>query len=292
MPGSGRSGMIDGFRTVQAVRKRSERGVPPKPQKNERARSVQESELRSDSVKKGSPVSIGKTALPTRHDLVCYSCRYKFVVNGRLDKVFCPKCREQLETGDHTVDGAWDKDVLTVGKVYIKPGGRVAGCRIVATDIVIAGDCSEADLCPTRQLELETGAVVAPGNLNNSRIVIRAGGEIALDVPLRCQELEVYGSLHANASPSGLVVIHPGGMFRGSLTCEHLVVCDGGGLSADLRIGVSLAGDKAEVPQDRPKDGRDDPAKADSPDTAGGGSRVVVGGAVKHTSQVRAVRVE
>lgn len=228
--------MIDGFTSVQAVRHKGERKTdsippeetvpPPKPEE-QRHRSVQ-----------AQKISIGHTALPSRHELVCYSCQYEFVVTGSLDKVFCPKCREQLETGDHTVEGEWKRDILTVGTVHIKSGAKVLGASIIATDIIIGGDCSEANLKPTRQIELETGAVVSSGVLNGKKIIIRSGARLVLDDPLRCGDLDIYGELQAKVMPTGIVVIHSGGMFRGELIASHLIVHDGGGLSAKLRIGL------------------------------------------------------
>ena len=170
---SSRSGMIDGFSSVQAVRHKGARKPDTNPPK-ETAPPSKTEEQRHRSVQ-SQKVSIGHTALPSRHELVCYSCQYEFVVTGSLDKVFCPKCREQLETGDRTVEGDWKRDILTVGTVHVKNGAKVLGASIIATDIIIGGDCSEANLKPTRQIELETGAVVSPGVLNNHKIIIVTG---------------------------------------------------------------------------------------------------------------------
>jgi hypothetical protein len=53
---------------------------------------------------------------------------------------------------------------------------------------------------------------------------------------LRCDVLDIRGELHADAMPSGTVTIYAGGLFRGKLIASSLVVHDGGGLSAELRI--------------------------------------------------------
>ncbi len=232
---SNRSGMIDGFTSVQAVRHKGARKNDHNPQKD--AAPPEKKEEQSHRSVQSQKISASRTALPSRHELVCYSCQYKFVVTGSLDKVYCPKCREQLETGDHTIEGDWTRDILTVGRVHIKNGAKVLGASIIATDIVIGGDCSEANLKPTRQIELETGAVVAQGVLNNHKIIIRVGSRLVLDNPLRCSDLDVYGDLQTKALPTGKVTVHSGGMFRGELTAHHLIVHEGGGLSAKLRIG-------------------------------------------------------
>jgi len=252
MAGSGKTqGMIDGFMSVQAVRHKSERGSDRKPAENKAPSAPAEESRHRSALTEKKKVSIGHTALPTRHELVCYSCRYKFVVNGRLDKVFCPKCREQLETGDHSIEGDWKKDILTVGTVHIKSGAKVLGATIIATDIVIGGDCSEANLNPTRHIELETGAVVSPGVLNGHKVIIRAGAQLSPDAVLRCSDLEIYGEIQVKALPTGMVTIFAGGFFRGELEAAHLIVHEGGGLSANLRINP--AKEKAQSPADKIK---------------------------------------
>jgi len=137
MSGSENIGMIDGYTSVQAIRHKQEHAksenIP-----NQAAGSVAEphaasAESGGDLPKKAA---IGRTALPTRHAITCYSCGYSFVVTGRLDKIFCPKCREQLETGDYDIEGEWSQDVLTVGKVYVHSGSVVKGARLTANDII------------------------------------------------------------------------------------------------------------------------------------------------------------
>jgi cytoskeletal protein CcmA (bactofilin family) len=225
-------GMIDGFMSVQAVRRKGENGTAHKP--TEAPPPPEEIRHRSVSTQKAS--GIGHTALPSRHALICYSCEYSFVVTGSLDKVFCPKCREQLETGDHLIEGEWREDIRTVGKVHIKQGATVLGATIVATDVVIGGNCDNATLNPTRRIELETGASVPPSVLDKHNILIREGARLAFETILRCKNLDIHGELQADAIPTGTVTVHPGGMFRGKLKTPHLTVHDGGGLSAMLEI--------------------------------------------------------
>jgi len=233
-------GMIDGFMSVQAVRHQGERGPDRKPS-GEDPSAANAAKDAPDSAQTQKKASIGHTALPSRHELICYACGYGFVVTGRLDKVICPRCREQLETGDHHIEGEWQRDLRTVGQVYVHSGASVGEITIMATDIIIAGDCTQAVLKPTRLIELETGGVTDPEALNARRIRIRAGARISLSAPLRCSDLEVYGELQATATPTGIVTIHPGGMFRGHLAAEHLIVHEGGGLNATLRIAPHRA---------------------------------------------------
>jgi cytoskeletal protein CcmA (bactofilin family) len=242
-------GMINGFMSVQAVRRKNDHGPDQKPPE---APSPPK-ETRHPSAPPPQASRIGHTALPSRHELICYSCEYSFTVTGRLDKVFCPKCREQLETGDHIIEGEWRDDVRTVGQVHVKPGATVHGATIVATDIIIGGNCDNAILNPTRRIELETGASVTPRVLDMHTILIRKGERLSFTAPLRCQDLELHGELQAQAMPRGTVTVHPGGMFRGTLKTSHLIVHDGGGLSAMLEITPEPPKPKATPPATQTK---------------------------------------
>lgn len=237
-----KSGMIDGFMSVQAVRRKNEHPADHKPHDTQTPQPQDEASAES-SASTTSQRAISHTALPSRHELVCYSCSYAFVVTGRLDKVFCPKCREALETGDHTIEGECNRNIRTVGTIHIRSGAKVTNATLVATDIIVGGDCAQANLEPTRKIILDTGASVPAATLRNRPVQIRTGARIVLPAPLRCSDLDVHGELQAEASPSGMTTIHSGGHFRGTLQAEHLSVHEGGGLHATLRI----------APQSRPK---------------------------------------
>jgi len=153
-----------------------------------------------------------------------------------MTKVFCPKCREQLQTGDLVIDKKWTKDIKTMGVVQISAGGSVVNATIVATDIIVGGDVTKAILKPSRAVELETGAVLNPSAIEKCNIVVRKGARVAFDPVVTCANLDVKGEINARACPNGMATIHPGGFFRGELAGSHLVVMDGGGLKAKLSI--------------------------------------------------------
>lgn len=233
MPRPDHKGMIDGFTSVQALRRLDGKQNPVQPVQ-ENSAPDRSGAVPADSVPRSGP--FGHTALPTRHELICYSCSYAFVVAGRLDKVLCPKCKTFLETGDKHIDDAWSGTLKTVGRVYINSGATVTSSRIVATDIQVAGICRNTRLEPTRHLELDTGAQVELDKLSGLRIIILEDAKLKLDEPLRCRSLEIHGDLQAEARPTERATLHPSAMFRGTLYTPRLIVHEGAGLKAFLHI--------------------------------------------------------
>ena len=242
MPRSDHTGMIDGFSSVQALRRLDGKTSPR--EKPAAASALEASSAPAPAPAK--PVHVGHTALPTRHDLICYACGYTFVVTGRLDKVICPKCKTQLETGDKHIDGTWSGALKTVGRVYINSGATVSSAHLVATDIRVAGICRNTRLEPTRHLELDTGAQVELDKLGRQRLVIIADAKLTFDEPLRCRTLEIRGELQADARPAEGSEIHPGGMFRGTLHAPRLIVHEGAGLKAHLHIAPPKPSERSE----------------------------------------------
>jgi len=240
MPRPDHNGMIDGYTSVQAIRRLD--GKRPRV-----VQSPQEGSAPGDG--SGGPpldaapkaTTFGHTSLPSRHDLICYSCGYAFVVTGRLDKVLCPKCKTWLETGDKHIDGAWSGTLKTVGRVYINSGATVTSSHIVAADIRVSGTCRNCRLEPTRHLELDSGAQVELDKLGGQRVVIIQDANLKLDEPLRCRSLEVYGELQAEARPSEFAVLHPEAMFRGTLYAPRLIVHEGARIKAFLHIAREQA---------------------------------------------------
>jgi cytoskeletal protein CcmA (bactofilin family) len=250
-------GMIDGFASVQALRRarddrpapdRHDPATPAVPRANAAHRSpTPPTPARPAAPSGGTPARIGHTALPTRHELVCYECRYAFAVTGRLDKVFCPKCRTELVTHSITVDDGWREDVKTVGTIRVVAQATLKQVELIGTDIIIAGDVTEATIKPTRRLSLDTGARVRMGDLDGPELEIVAGARLKLDAPLICGDLTIRGELTAQVRAKGVVTLTESSQFSGSLHAAHLVIEDGAGLRADFRIALPAAPVKKPV---------------------------------------------
>ncbi len=266
MPRLDHTGMIDGYTSVQALRRldgKTPRTPVPSSEKDEGERIASEETPKSQT--------FGHTALPTRHDLICYNCGYAFVVTGRLDKVLCPKCKTWLQTGDHHIDGVWSGTLKTVGCVFINSGASVSSSHIIATDIRVAGSCRNCRLEPSRNLELDSGAHLELDRLSERRVVVVEGACLVLDEPLRCRSLDIFGELQAEVRLSERGTIRSGGFFRGSLFAPRLLVEEGAGIRAFIHVEdagqksvppkVAVAGEGAPIPVSR-RPLRSEPAEA------------------------------
>lgn len=227
MPKRNKAGMIDGFSSVQAVRRAKQPESPPPLPTAQPPPSTHE---------KSHEKRIDHTAMPTRHEVVCYSCAYAFTITGNQSKVFCPKCRAQLETGDFVIDEEWTDDIRTMGVVQISSAGCVRGATIIATDIIIGGDATEATLEPTRAIILDTGAKLDLSQCDSRALVIREGARVVLDAILACDQLTIRGELTARVKVSGKAEILPAGFFRGELSGSQFTIHDGGGAKARVSI--------------------------------------------------------
>lgn len=230
-----KKGMIDGYMAVQSVRRSSGR-------QQEHAHSDTASDP-ADKVPAQTPPSsssqthgFGQTALPTKHEIHCYACGYRFNVTGSLDKLLCPRCKEQLHTGDKTICGPYSGTIQTVGTVTIHSGASVTDSTITASVIRIAGECRKTQLQPGLRVELDTGAAVDSAKLEKVDVVIAANQQVTLETELYCKSLQLLGTLRADVKALQGVEIHNHASFQGKLQSPSLVVEEGAALRAELHI--------------------------------------------------------
>jgi hypothetical protein len=131
---SRRAEEVAGFRIVQAVRLGKEHagGRPPPapspPPPKEPVEPVADRKMR-----------IGKTALPTRHEITCYGCGYVFPIAGRVRALICPKCRLTLDQNDYTIDTESREGIRTTGAIRVTALGILKEGELVAQTIVLEG---------------------------------------------------------------------------------------------------------------------------------------------------------
>lgn len=234
MPGSKSTNVIDGFASVQAVRRQRARGPG-------HARAVPEPPRKPEPPKPRNQARIGHTVVPTRHEIICYECDYAFTMSGRLDTTICPKCHEQLLMRDETITGAWAAPIRTIGTVDIQAGAVMKGADIIATDVILAGDARGATIRACRRLELCQGAAFDVSLLRVRDLLIRRGNRIVIKDDVVCRDLMVEGELKAQVFTKGTTTIAPGGLLRGAFRGAHLIVQEGGGLMAKIALDPSAS---------------------------------------------------
>ena len=234
--------IIDGFASVQAVRRGTGRKARP-PAGKAKAKSTagktsEPATTTSQAKKKPVPPSRAKrTALPSRHEIVCYDCGYTFTMPGQMRDTYCPKCRTTIVVSDITIDEEWTGSVKTMGTITLTPSGCLKEANLTAGDMIVEGNAEDGTINVCRTLELRKGARFDPTRVTVNDIRIRQGCRLALKVAVACQTLHVEGQLKGEVRTGKTVTVHPGGMLQGKIHTACLQVEKGGGLKAQLFIG-------------------------------------------------------
>jgi cytoskeletal protein CcmA (bactofilin family) len=228
--------VVDGFTALKAAQRaaKDEPGRAKKPKPSSQAPV----EAKTSSP---SAARIGRTVMPTRHEIVCYECDYQFKLAGKAKESVCPKCRTLLVLTDHEIEGEWRTSVKTGGTIRLAPGAVLKTGELIGTDVVIEGRIEGGLVRAFRWLEFGKGASFREESVSGPDLRVAAGGKIALKGQARYRNVEVAGELKAALHASGLITVLPGGLLRGEVHAAHLAVRDGGGLKASLRIGKGEA---------------------------------------------------
>lgn len=224
--------LIDGFASVQAVRRVADR----KPAGPGRAPDSPGGEPPPDGAAPAIGQRIVHTTLPEKFRVVCYDCGYGFLLTGRLADTYCPKCRATLKVEDQVFDSDCSAQLKTLGRVTIARGATFTGGDIVAGEVHVRGAIAGGTLAATRRLVLADGARFPVASLKADLIVVEAGACVVVDEPFHCRNIEIEGELHAALEPAGSAVIKPGGCLLGRFAGASLIVEDGGGLKAMVRL--------------------------------------------------------
>jgi hypothetical protein len=194
--------------------------------------------------KLGAQVRQGVT--PTRQLIECYECGYRFQLHGRAPKTNCNKCRAVLDLSDHTINAKWAGTLKTAGTIVLASGALIEWGELVGGDIVLRATVGTGSIRAMRRLELGEGAVFPEEAIAAPELRIAAGAVITLNDEAKFHDVEVLGTLKARLHATGSVVVRAGGLLEGKLYAEHLVVEDGGGLKAAVRVTPN------EVPRGSP----------------------------------------
>ena len=225
--------IVDSYTTLRAAQRRvqersANKSPPPKPPEPERPKSEPE-------VKRPG-THIGRTVMPTKHDIVCYSCEFEFKVTGKSNNTYCPKCKAMLDLKDHTITGAFSDELVTAGKVTLTKTSILDGGRITANNVCLQGTVKEGRLQVHHTLELAEGAVIPEDMIHARNLRIAENASFTFRKKATFRNVDIHGEFKANLWADGLVTVHPGGHLKGKLHTAHFCVLDGGGLTADVAV--------------------------------------------------------
>jgi cytoskeletal protein CcmA (bactofilin family) len=179
---------------------------------------------------------IGRTAMPTRNEIHCYECGYAFQSTGRMQSLLCPKCRRALDQADYTIEGESATSVRTTGNIRLAAGGVLKSGTLVARDISLAGAVEGGSVKAHRRLTIEPGATFDPDVLSCRDLTVLSGARMKFAGKRNFRSVEVSGELEGHLAVDGPIYVRAGGHLKGRLEGAHLIVEDGGGLTADVEI--------------------------------------------------------
>ena len=221
---------VDGFSLVKAVRHAKEEGYQPPPSAKAAPASA------PDATTEKPVARIGRTALPSKNEVFCYNCGYTFQITGKVQTLYCAKCRTILEKKDFEVDGESTADLITTGTIRVGPNAVLKGGTLTARDVILAGRMEGGRIKAFRRIELEPGATWVQEDITASDLRVAAGLVVDWKGKVLFRNVDVYGELNVDLACSGLLSVFPGGHFRGKLQGAHLMVEEGGGLNGEFRV--------------------------------------------------------
>lgn len=217
--------VVDGYTTLKAVQRR----VGPHAAPPERA------EIRVlEPVRPPPAAHIGHTVLPTKYAIVCYDCGFEFNITGKARDTYCPKCRSRLDLTDHVLTGTVKEEIVTAGRIVLSKGAILDGGTLTGNIIFLNGTVRSGHVKACYLLEIGAGAVVKASQLDALNLCIAHAATYRFVKPVQFRNVEIHGHLRASLAAQGLVAVYPEGHFTGSLRAGHLIVHEGGGLSADV----------------------------------------------------------
>ncbi len=233
MADRGKSGFVDGLVTLRATQLRQR-------ERKYSSAEAEETTPQAETVKKPTDakkaMQIGRTVMPTQNEIVCYACNFKFVMRGRAEVTQCPKCGARLSLKDEKITGGFPDELVTAGKVTLTRSAILDGGQITANNITLEGLAKSGSLKAFQTLELAEGAAIPEDMVDARHLRIGVGASFDFHSPMTFGDLDIQGELKADIVAEGMVTIRSTGHYLGRLKAAHLVVEDGAGLNADVRI--------------------------------------------------------
>jgi len=239
--------VIDGLASVRAAQHagRGAQGPRLRPSRTRLPAADKPPEAPRKPRGSGPASRIGHTAIPPRNEIVCYVCGYAFVLQGKIEKTYCPKCRHMLEMKHFVLEDEVGGVIRTIGTIEITERAKIgADAELVGGRIVVAGDARPARLRAGLSVEIRPGGRLEMERTTAPDLIVAPGGRFASASPVSCRNLTVSGEARARFSVEGLALVRPGGALCGEIRGARLVVEEGGGLKARVSVAKSEGANK------------------------------------------------
>lgn len=226
----GRGTFVDGYTALKAAQ-HAERD----PKKGHHPVSSTEEK---PSAQKSAPIAakhIGRTVMPTKHEIVCYECGFVFHQAGRIQAAVCSKCHAKLSFLDLTIKTEWEDTIRTAGTVTIAPEGTIIGGEIIAGKVLLQGQVKGGVVKAMKSLTLSPGVTYSEEHTQTRDLILQEGAELKLSQPAKLRNADVFGRLEGRLIFEGQLFIRSGGSVYGEIQVQHLVVEEGGGLCAEVK---------------------------------------------------------
>ncbi|MFT5121411.1 MAG: hypothetical protein ACI9TH_000169 [Kiritimatiellia bacterium] len=228
---------LDGFSVMKAAQQAADSKKKPSTDPPDPAQDSNASGTPTPGAKKSAYTKARRTAMPTVREIICLQCAYPLEIKGKLTQTVCHKCRTRLDLKDVTIDGEWEDDVETAGDITITPEAVVKAGTLVGNNITLAGAMAGGSLRATRSLSLVSTATFELADIEALDLVIPAEAEVDLGAQKASyRNVTIAGALTASLTLDGLLHIKSGGLFSGEYVGKHLLIDDGGGLKAKLKV--------------------------------------------------------
>jgi cytoskeletal protein CcmA (bactofilin family) len=142
-----------------------------------------------------------------------------------------------LDLSDHIIDTEWVDTIKTAGTIRLTPTGVLKNGDLIGADVILEGIIEGGRARALRTLELGAGAIFSEKAVSGPDLRIAPGADFKFKQEAKYRNVEVLGTLSARLEATGVIIVKPGGLLEGEVQTEHLIVEDGGGLKATLRIG-------------------------------------------------------
>lgn len=169
-------------------------------------------------------------------EVSCFSCGTRQEVSSAAQSSLCPSCGSYIDIRDFKIAGTFGRSIQTQGAVAITSKGDVASARIACREALVEGKMRGVLACTGVVRVKLHGKLMA--TIESQHLVVEKRADVEFVRPVRVQSMEIHGKASARIVCDGLVTIHKGGRFDGTIYARAVNFERGGYFTGDLFIGA------------------------------------------------------